>query len=544
MDNEKVVFVSNEILIDEIPAYAGGLGILSGGILSSARDLDYPMIGVTLLHKKGYVKQRIENGEIISEEDPYEPSEYFTKFEKKFSIHLKPFSVNFQLWEYKLSENVSVFFIDSDVEENPEFLRHLTDRLYIESSEEEKLLKRLLLGIGTLKIVEELNIPVKKFHLNESHCGFLALELYKKMKIFEEVKKRVVFTTHTPLPHGHEKFDYKMVEKYYDIPKEIKFLSPQILDLTRILFHLSGYKNGVSWKHYLLLKKDYPKLSFDYITNGVHTKWVEEPLREVYDKYIQGWFKNPEVFSFAGKIAEKDIEHARILAKEKLFRIIEEEGYVNRNLSVNSFTISIRRRITGYKRNDILFYDIEKIENLGKKYSLQIVIGGVSHPKDSEGMKILHRLKDYLSVLQHVKLGLLFKNGKRYERAFVSGADLFLHAPIPPLEACGTSWMRAAFNAVPVLSSRDGGVVEVLIDGYNGWLFGKNTFEVVEKNGESELYKKLENIIEKFLENKKEYIRIGINGLKSVGSLYNTKRVLLDYIWKAYERNSPLKNIL
>ncbi len=536
MEEQKIVFISNEILIDDIPAYAGGLGILSGGFLYTARDIDYPMVGITLLHKKGYVKHRLEDGEIISEEDPYNPENYFTKIEKKFFIDLKHLRIFFQVWEYRLSENVTVFFIDTDVEENPEFLRHLTDRLYIENSEEEKILKRLLLGLGSVKLVESLDINYKKFHLNESHCGFAAIELYKKWNSFEEVKKRIVFTTHTPLPHGHEKFSYKLVEKYYEIPKEIKMLSPNILNLSKILFYLSSYRNAVSWKHWLLVKRDYPSIQFDYITNGVHTKWVENEMKEIYDQYLPNWFKNPEVFSFAGILPLEKISEARKKIRKRLIEVINKEGYFNKPLDTETFSISIRRRITGYKRNDILFYDIERIEEIGKKYGLQILIGGVAHPKDNEGIKIVKRLSDLLSTLQYVKLGLLFRNGKFYERLFVSSPDLFLHSPIPPMEACGTSWMRASLNAVPILSSRDGGVVEAIVDGYNGWLFGENTLEYKKGNGEDEIYDKLEKIIQLWKKDEKEFLRIGINGLKTVGSLYNTKRMLKEYISRAYEK--------
>ena len=542
MGEEKIVFISNEILIDEIPAYAGGLGILSGGILSSARDMDYPMIGITFVYRKGYVKHKIENNEIKFLPDEYKPEEYFRKIDKKFFIDLKNLRIWFTAWEYRLSENVEVLFIDSNVPENPEWLRRLTDRLYIESSEEEKILKRLLLGLGALKLVEALGIKAKKFHLNESHCGFLAIELMKKIKNIDFLRKKLVFTTHTALPHGHEKFDYALIERYYEIPREIKILSPCVLNMSMVLFSIAGFVNCVSWKHKQVMKnlewEGFPSIErVEVITNGVHTKWVAEPLRGLYDKYIPGWFKNPERFVYAGNINIEELAEVKQEAKKELVSLINAEGYVNKDFDESCITIVLRRRITGYKRNDILFRDIEKIEKLSEKYRIQAVISGVCHPNDREGRRILNYLKDIMSVLSYTKLALLLKNGKKYERVCVSGGDLFVHAPIPPYEACGTSWMRAGINAVPTLATRDGGVVECIIDNYNGWLFGKNRININEKYEDlHEFYSRLEKLLEIILQRKEEYLRICINALKTIGSLFNTHRVLREYIWKAYEK--------
>ncbi len=535
MKDEKVVFLSNEILIGDIPAYAGGLGILSGGLLSAARDMGFPMIGITFVYNKGYVRHEIKNGRILFLPDEYNPADFFRKIEKKFFIKLKNIRIWFVAWEYKLSEDVAVFFIDTNIKENPPHLRKLTERVYIEENEEERILKRLLLSLGALTLVEGLGINVKKFHINESHCGFLAIELLKRLKSPEAVRKKLVFTTHTPLPHGHEKFSYAIIERYYELPREVKLLSPGILDMTRVVSVLAGYKNAVSWKHWKLLKSQKSFIG-DYITNGVHTKWVEDPFREVYDKYLRGWFSSPEKFSYALSIPIREIEIAREKCKRKFIELMEHECVFNKKFSEESFTISLRRRITGYKRNDILFKDVEKIEQFAKKYKVQVIIGGVCHPNDIEGRKILQNLVDMLSVLHHTKLALLLRNGKKYERACISSCDLFIHAPLPPFEACGTSWMRAALNAVPTLATRDGGVVECIISGYNGWLFGKNRINPKEPYHDlDEFYVTLEKILELYRREKENYLKISLNALRSIASFFNTHRVLREYIAKAYQ---------
>ena len=539
---EKVVYVTPEVLLGDLTNYAGGLGILAGGLLSAARDIGFPFVAISLLHKRGYVRHEVRGREIKFLEDAFDPAEHFRKIDRKFFIELKHgIKIWFQVWEQKLCEEVSAYFIDTDIPENQERFRRLTNRLYIEENLEERLLKRLLLGIGTLILVENLKIRVKKFHLNESHSAFLVIELLKKLRSPALVRKMVVATTHTSLPHGHEKFEYSLVERYYEVPREIKIISPGVLELTKVLFYLSGFVNAVSWKHYLLLKKRLAASinmikKFDYVTNGAHTKWVADPYRKVYDAYIPGWFSSPEKLVFARCIPHEELADARREAKLELIKLIHNYGVFNKSFGESGIVICARRRITGYKRNDILLSDVERLERLARKYKLHVVISGVCHPKDIEGRKILAHVIDAMSTLSHTKLGFLGRNGKIFERACVSGCDIFIHSPIPPYEACGTSWMRAALNAVPTISTRDGGVLEGIIHGYNGWLFGKNRMDENEGYDDiKELYDVLEGVLSLIKNEREEYFKICLNALATIGSYFNTKRVLKEYIAKAYQ---------
>lgn len=534
--------VSMEILLGDLPNYAGGLGILAGGMLSTARDTRFNMTGFTLLYKKGYVRNRIVNGDITFEEDPMDPEEHYIKIKREFYIDLKPFRLYFNVWKYELSDDARVFLIDADHEKNPENLRDLTDRVYIERSYEETLLKRILLGLGTLEIVNKLNIPIKKFHLNESHSVFLALELLKRYKDIDKVKEKIIFTTHTPLPHGHEKYSYDFVEKYYDVPKEVKEISPDELHTTKVLFRLSSYSNAVSWKHWIITQKMFPDEKIDYITNGVHTKWVSQPLRVLYDKYIDGWFYNPERFIYAGIIPLEELKEAREVVKKKLINEIHETAYLNKKFKKEAPLIVLRRRITAYKRNDILFKDIERLEDLGKKYNLQVLISGTLQPTDVGGKEILKNIIAKMSTLNNTAVGIIMKNGKEPERLAVSGGDLFIHAPIPPMEACGTSWMRAALNAVPTLTSRDGGTLEGIVHGYNGWFFGENRFSMEPytddeyKKDLEEFYNVLEQILEMWKTRNEEYLSIGRNALSTIAPRFSMHRALKEYIYKGYNK--------
>ncbi len=533
----KVVFISNEILIKEITGYAGGLGILSGGLISSARDIGFPLVGISLINKGGYVRHEIENGEVKDYEDPYNPDDFFKRIEKKFFIELKDRKIYFQVWEDKLSEDVSIYFIDTDVEENDEWHRKLTYRLYVDESEEQKLMRRFLLSLASLKIVDELKIPVKVFHLNESHCGFIAVELFKRYQSKEKVKEKLVFTTHTPLPHGHEKFPYEMVEKFYDVPEKIKDISPSLLNMSKLLFSLSKFRNAVSWKHKKVVEREFPEVSFDYVTNGVHTKWVEEDMRNLYDKYIPGWFYNPKKFINAGVIPLEELELYKTSTKQKLIEFINENAYLNKEFDLDSILISIRRRITKYKRNDLIIKNIGWLEELSKKYNIAIYISGTTHPFDVEGKAMIKAMYDSFSVLNNTKIALHFKNGKFYERIAVAGGDIFLHTPIPPLEASGTSWMRAIFNASLLLSSRDGSVVETIIDGFNGFLFGENLYNVDWNYHEEQFYPKLEETLSLYRNDRKYFLEIVRNSLRTVPPIMNTNRALLEYINRAYNIN-------
>jgi len=247
---KKVAFISQEFAIDKLPTYAGGLGILAGDLFYSSNDLKYPVYGVTFVNKNGYGKYEIKNKEIVYEEENYDPLEYFLEIEDKFHIDLKDKRIYFKVWQYPLSHS-KLFLFDTDLQENDPTIRKLTGRLYYEENEEEKLLKDLLLGLGASEFFENYGIEIDKYHLNESHGGFLAIELYKRYRDINKVKEKVVFTTHSIIA-GHDSFDYNLVEKYYDIPGEIRNISPNKLSLTKLLFELSGFVNAVSYKHKII----------------------------------------------------------------------------------------------------------------------------------------------------------------------------------------------------------------------------------------------------------------------------------------------------
>ncbi|MEM4571282.1 MAG: alpha-glucan family phosphorylase [Nanopusillaceae archaeon] len=534
--NKKVAFICMEFSIEKLPTYAGGLGILSGDLFYTANDLGIPFYGITFISRRGYVKYKIKDKELIIETEDYDPIEYFSKIDETYSIKLKNLEIKFDVWKYSLP-NAKLYLIDTNRPDNPDWIRELTDRLYFEKNEEEKLLKDILLGLGTLEIFDKQGIEIDKYHLNESHGGFLAIELFKRYNSIEDVRKKVVFTTHS-IVAGHDEFSYDLVEKYYNIPDEIRKISPNKLSLTKVLFELSGKKNAVSFKHREATKKLFG-VDLDYITNGVyHFRWINRKIANLYDIYLPGWKKEPAKLAYADYIPDSEFYRVRSILKEELINFINTESYQNKSFSHDRILISVRRRLVEYKRFHMPLWRLELFEELNKKYKIQFLISGAFHPADTYVQNTVKWIIDVMSTL-NTPIALILKRGIELEKYIISGTDIFLHIPRPPLEASGTSWMRAAINGVPVLASKDGSVVEGIIDGYNGWLFGKNRIYLDESYNEDEdvldFYRKLEEAFNLYRYEHREYLRICKNAIKTIGPIFNTYRVLREYIRRMYE---------
>lgn len=531
-----------EIYVDQLPTYAGGLGLLAGDLLLSAADLGYPMVGVTLLHERGYVWHDVVGGRVFDRDEPYEPLEWHELLDVKLKVELLSGPLHLRVWRHTVKGvrgEVPVYFLDANASENPPALRALTSRVYIEGSWEERLLKELALGLGALQLVEELGLEVRKFHLNESHAGFLALELLKRSGDPELVRRKVVFTTHTPLPHGREEFDYELVEKHYQLPPLVKKLSPGKLKMTELLEALAGYYNCVSQKFSKVHEALSPGSKPDYVTNGVHhARWVHRWVAELYDKRLPGWRLEPGVLSRAVSIPPNEVVEAKRKCKEELVEYVNSRGYANGTFEAGKLLAAARRRITGYKRVTLVLRNPEALEKLAKRYGLQLVFSGTVHPADGSGKAELSRILDAISTLSHTRVAFLGHRSAGLEKLVAAGADLWLHTPRPPFEACGTSWMRAALNMTPTLASRDGGVLEALVDGHNGWLFGANALlpsEPIDEDGEArELYAKLAEIAELYERAPQRYAVISARVAATVGPYFNSHRALSEYAARAY----------
>lgn len=557
-----IAYFSMEIGIrPEIPTYSGGLGILAGDTIKSAADLKLPLIGVTLLTKKGYFEQVIdEEGNQIEKESNFQPADFMQKLDITVFVHIEGRKVYLTAWLYKVKSPagsfVPVLFLDTDIEPNSEADRKITQYLY-GGDTRYRFMQEIVLGIGGFRILKELDIEFRRYHMNEGHSALLTIELLNTYKrnveeVWDEklvwdaeaVKERCVFTTHTPVEAGHDKFDYALVsdilrEDYIPIDVLKRFGGSERLNMTLLALNLSEYVNGVAKKHGEVSRKLFPGYEINSITNGVHSyTWVCGPMARLYDKYIPGWANEPELFVRAENIPDYEIYSAHQEAKKELFEYIKTT--TGEEFDLNILTIGFARRATAYKRPDLLFYDLQRFINIAQG-KVQIVYGGKAHPKDFPGKEIIKKIINLSKGLKDkVKIVYLQNYNMDIAKKIVSGVDVWLNTPQRPLEASGTSGMKAAHNGVINFSVLDGWWIEGYIEGVTGWAIGGLPQD--EKLGEdsspsdaNDLYIKLEReIIPTYYENKTKWTYMMKNSIGKIAYYFNTHRMMRRYVTEAY----------
>ncbi|MCS7215093.1 MAG: alpha-glucan family phosphorylase [Thermodesulfovibrio sp.] len=554
----RIAYFSMEIgIIPEMHTYSGGLGILAGDTLKSAADLRIPMVAVTLIHRMGYFRQELDPfGRQIEHPDPWDIEKYLNKLNVKIELKIENKPVYVTAWLYVIQSStggkVPVLFLDTDIPENDPTTRKLTHYLYGGDSEY-RLKQELILGIGGIRILNELGFEIKKYHMNEGHSSFLTLELLNRFKKsieevwseelvwdVEKVRNLCVFTTHTPVEAGHDRFSYELVQRVAGeiVPLWLlkKLAGDGMLNMTLLGFNLSEFINGVSKKHEEVSEKMFPGYEIHAITNGVHSyTWVSEPFKNLYNKYLPGWANEPEIFVRAWKIPENELWDAHVQAKRHLI------DYVNRltgaNLNYDTFTIGFARRATPYKRADLLISDIERLGMIGEG-RIQIIYAGKAHPKDEGGKNLIQKIFEAKEKLKNkVKIVYLPNYDMALAMKLVSGVDIWLNNPLKPYEASGTSGMKAAHNGVPNVSVLDGWWIEGWIEGYTGWAIGTLEETSDSKRDAEDLYHKLSNeILPLFYDNRHIWIKIMKNAIALNAYYFNTHRMVRFYVTEAYIR--------
>lgn len=561
----KIAYFSMEIGIrSEIPTYSGGLGILAGDTIKSAADLRLPMVGVTLLTKRGYFRQILdERGRQREEPEVWVPSMFMELLPEKVSVEIEGRDVYLQAWIYEIRSVrggiVPIFYLDTNTEENMPDDREITAHLY-GGDRAYRLKQEIVLGIGGVRMLKRLGFVIKKYHMNEGHASLLALELLKEYKkdieeVWDErlvwdterVKDLCVFTTHTPIEAGHDKFAYDLVSKIIGemIPLHIlrDLAGRDHMNMTLLALNLSEYVNGVAKKHGEISQHMFPGYEIHAITNGVHSyTWTCESFKRLYDRYLPGWANEPEHFVLIGRIPEDELWNAHLEAKTILLNFVGNETGIEMDPDV--FTLGFARRATAYKRADLLFTDIERLERIGKG-RLQIIYAGKAHPNDDAGKWLIEKifvikekLKESLKIayLPNYNMGMALK--------LVSGVDVWLNTPMRPLEASGTSGMKATHNGVPNFSVLDGWWIEGHIEGFTGWSIGPypSEFSVHEEimdntQDAEDLYHKLEHIIlPTFYNDKPAWVKIMQNAIGMNAYYFNSHRMMRRYVTEAYIR--------
>ena len=554
--DKKIAYFSMEICVDaRIPTYSGGLGVLAGDMIQSSADLAVPLVGVTLLYKKGYLCQKVGK-EGIQQELPEEwnPQDYMELLPNKILIEIEGRKVWVQAWFFCIKglDNycIPVFFLDTDLPENSVYDRSLSDFLY-GGDRRYRLAQEIVLGIGGVRMLRAQGYNnISKYHMNEGHASLLTLELldhYNNQQekwsnsTIEKVKKLCIFTTHTPVPAGMDQFSYELVEKVLRSPIPISLLKElggkERLNMTALALNLSHYINGVAKRHGDVSQEMFPGYHIDSITNGVHSAtWVCLHFQKLYDRYIPGWRNDSFSLRYALSIPDMEVWQAHQEAKKILIDSIFQETGVQ--LDPEVLTIGFARRATAYKRADLIFYDINRLVDISRKHGkIQLVFSGKAHPKDDPGKKLIQKIIQVSQQLRgEIEVIYLENYNINLAKKMVSGVDLWLNTPKKPQEASGTSGMKTAHNGIPSLSILDGWWIEGCIEGFTGWSIGSAPdIENSDQEDAASLYDKLQNIvIPIYYKNRGKWINIMHHCIAMNASFFNTHRMVLQYVLNAY----------
>jgi len=559
-----VAYFSMEIGLDpSIPTYAGGLGVLAGDTLRSAADLEVPLVAVTLLHRTGYFYQRID-GEGRQQEEPvsWPIDDFLELLPTRVGIELLGRRVSLACWRYRVQGisgfELPVYLLDADLQENEPSDRRLTDSLY-GGNEEYRLCQEALLGLGGLAMLRALgHHEIARYHLNEGHAALIVLGLLEErlatpvgaasitQEQIDSVREACVFTTHTPVPVGHDQFAPELVERVLgpSLSRRLELFTHQReLNMTDLALRGSGYVNGVAMSHWEVSRNHFPDYKVHAITNGVHVRtWASPPFQTLFDRWLPDWRRDSLSLRYAIRIPCDEIWKAHAEAKRALVETVNRES--NAGFDLNVLTLGFARRATAYKRMALAVSDLERLRKIAKGSGrIQLVFAGKAHPRDASGKEQIRLLRQVHEALRgEIPVTFLPNHDMGLARLLCAGSDVWLNTPLPPLEASGTSGMKAAVNGVPSLSVLDGWFVEGHIEDHTGWSIGEEPGSRARQRPEGDdaadaraLYDKLEQVVVPcFYQTPERFQRVMRSTISINGSFYNSDRMLAQYLRSAY----------
>ena len=538
-----IAYFSAEIGVSSsLPTYSGGLGVLAGDHIKSSADKELNLCAITLLYKEGYFKQRVDEKGFQTETYPkFDPHPILVKTDISFTLKLRRREVHIQVYRLDYSGQtghvVPIYFLDTDFEENFYDDRIISLRLY-SGDKDHRILQEAILGFGGIELLKNLGQKnISTYHMNEGHCSFLVLSLLANLKDENKVRSRCHFTTHTPVPAGHDQFSEVRVKKLLHglMPKNLKLPSMvqnSRLHMTELGLHFSRSANGVSRLHGTVAQKQFPWSKIGYITNGVHhVYWMGSIMKRLYDKYLEGWRIEPNIFVHIDKIPDDELWEAHFKQKKALLSYANSQ--VSKALDKDTLTIGFARRAATYKRAQLIFSDSERLLELGRG-KIQIVFSGKAHPNDSEGKELIRNIvKSANSMFGKLKVVFLENYNMWLGRLITGGVDLWLNTPLRPNEASGTSGMKATLNGIPNLSILDGWWEEGCNEGINGWGIG-DPQQPDDKMDAEHLYSILEkDVIPKFYDDRKAWIKIMKESIRT-GAKFTSQRMIDEYNEKYY----------
>ena len=530
-------------LWSDLSTYSGGLGVLAGDHVKSAADAEIPLVGVTLLYREGYSRQHLDSDGIQSETYPVlDPSEFLELTDIKIQLPLDNQTIYARVWCANVvgqtGHKVPVYFLDTTHELNSQYHQEIGQRLY-GGNDDTRIRQEYLLGVGGVQLFDHLQIELNGIHLNEGHCTFAMLELLSRGWSREQLTEKSLFTTHTPVPAGHDRFEWSLVKEIMGdkLPDDAQELVRNAGDseggnrcsMSHLAVALSTSVNAVSILNAEVAQTMFSEKKIIPITNGVHhPTWTSSTMTKLFDEHLPEWKANPNQLKEARKIPTEALKQARNENRKHLRDLVRNETGVE--FEEHRLTIGFARRFATYKRANLVFHDLEKLREIGAG-RIQFVFSGKAHPKDEGGKQLIRDIfASAKTVEEEIPVAFLENYSMATGLAMTSGVDIWLNNPIRPLEASGTSGMKAAMNGVPNCSILDGWWPEACNHGINGWAIGNAEDDRNDPRDAANIYSTLQNDVLPSWERKDEtWANIMRESIASSAG-FTGRRMIEDYL--------------
>jgi starch phosphorylase len=471
-----IAYLSAEIGFESgLHTYSGGLGVLAGDHLKSAADAGIDLVGCTLLYREGYGRQHLDKDgnqtETYAEIDPHE---FLSDTGVEISLPLDGTILYSKIWMYKF-KGLPTYFLDTRHPNNSPDHISLGNRLY-GGDDSTRVRQEYLLGVGGIRALQAMGHDITGLHLNEGHCTFAMLEMLNQGWTRDELRRHCLFTTHTPVPAGHDRFSWENVSEVIGdlLPDDAKQLvnDEETCSMSHLAVALAGQVNAVSNLNAFVASGMFEDTHIHPITNGVHHEtWTSPPMAKLFDQFLEGWRKHPTSLVHAGRIPDSNLITARSEARSVLRDLVRISTGVE--FEEGRLTIGFARRFATYKRANLVFSDLERLRSIGAG-KIQFVFAGKAHPRDEGGKQLIRDIfEGAAQVADEIPVAFLEDYSMDTGLAMTSGVDIWLNNPIRPMEASGTSGMKAAMNGVPNCSILDGWWPEACEHGVNGWGIGE-----------------------------------------------------------------------